>query len=213
MANPFSYLNPFVWTIFKRQNPLQEIAIKAKTSFFEHKLGQRIELENFKKMYQVVQKPLPINKVAGSNPEDKELIRALTAASNALSFAFYERYQKNKHAIYHIRDIESYLENVFNPSLKKAATDCHVTVQDLPRSWYEQLKEEEARLSDKEKAKILNQEKIEEWRKTTKFQSVKETQRFFDNLRNSDAWKRHEQLENVNEILGQIDNLAKQLPQ
>lgn len=164
-------------------------------------------------MYQVVQKPLPINQIASSDPKDKELIRALIAASNALSFAFYERYQKKSTNIYHIKRIEDYNNEVFNPSLEKAAADCHVTVQDLPRSWNQQLREQEARLSDKERMKILNQEKIGEWRKTTKFQSVKETQKFFDDLRNSDAWKRHEQLENVENIMDQIDSLAKQLPQ
>lgn len=146
--------------------------------------AQRIELENFKKMYGVVQKPLPINQITSTDPNDQKYIQGLQAASNALTLAFYEKYPQDR---YHISQVENYIKNEFEPSLQKAAKESYTTVENMPKSWYEQLKEKEAKLSAKEKQKTSQEREKEfkEWQKTTTYKSVEESKNFFEGMKNS----------------------------
>lgn len=162
-ANPFSYMNPLAW-IRGLQRVYYRNDLKAQNKRLEELYAQRIELENFKKMYAVVTAPLPQTMLASKSTEDIRYISDLEITGDTLNDAFYDRYQKNLKLLsyYHISRIRDFVDDKFTPELKKAAKDSYTTVQQLPKSsWYEQLKEKEAKLPAKEKQKNSNQRQAE----------------------------------------------------
>lgn len=180
-ANPFSYMNPLAWV-----RGLQRVYYRNHLEAQDKKLAdlysKRIELENFKKMYAAVSAPLPIERVASSSKEDIDDRNGLVTAGNQLNLAFYERYGNDTY-YYHISRIKDYVDEQFSPELKKAAQDSYTAVQDLPKSWYEQLKAKEAKLPIKEKQKTpaQRQKEFKEWQANTKFETVKKQKEFFAN--------------------------------
>lgn len=179
---PVNALIPFSWfTFYKKEQTLsktlKEIANKLKLA---HLYNQRIELENFKKMYDAVSEPLPINQIASANSEDQKYLQEFLRTRNAFIQAFYERYPQD---LYHASRIDEYAKNVFDPLLKQTAKESSTTIQELPESWYEQLKKQEAKLSaqERQKSSAERQKEFKEWQANTNFESVKKQKEFFEN--------------------------------
>lgn len=159
-AYRFEYINPIVW--LRQKNITLACA-------------QRIELENFEKMYWAVSKPVHINEVANQDPVQ---YKKLQNARKALMNAFYQRYPQNR---YHASRVGAYRKEKF----ESLASKFNDMVEPLSKPWYEQLKEQEAQLSPQEKQKtaVERQAEFKEWQQANA--AAQKRNQFFEEWRNN----------------------------
>lgn len=180
--NPFLYVNPAAWLRGIQRVYYRKQLEEAHKRLFELS-AQRLELENYKRMYSLLNANLEKTDAKSQNEQEIRYRQNLTTTINQLNLAFYEKYQKETDS-YHISRTQAYINEKFTPIINQAAKESYTTVEPLPQSWYEKLKEKEAKLPAKEKQKTTDQRQAEfkEWQE--KYNSkAKERNDFFEEWR------------------------------
>ena len=150
-ANIFSFLNPFAWFILNKQierpaEILEEIANKVKLKNY---LTARYELDNLGKIYRTY-------KPNWNKDYAMESRSALEGCFTMLQLKLSATEQKD--FVYLCR-MPYFKKTIFRPALSTLAQEHNISER-LPKSWYEELKEDETELSDEEKQKTRHNVKL-----------------------------------------------------
>lgn len=162
--NLFSYVNPVTWL-----RGIQKIYYRKQLEDANKRLfnlsAQRLELENYEHMYSLLNASLEKIDKTSKSDEDVRARQNLMTPINQLNLAFYKKYQEANNYNYHISEVQNYMNEKFTPLLNQTAKECYTTVQQLPKFWYEQLKEKEAKLPahEKQKTSVERQTEFKDW--------------------------------------------------
>ncbi|GMU19167.1 MAG: hypothetical protein AMXMBFR12_03590 [Candidatus Babeliales bacterium] len=156
------------------------------------------EYENMKKIrHSILKQEKEHRNNVPTSEQDGSFLKALQDDRNRLNEVFFDAQQKWQLAtlIYQLYQFEDVGKNSVNPALKKAQKEANI--QELPKSWSEQLKEKEAKLSaqERQKSSAERQKEFKEWQANTNFESVKSTREFFNSLIN--YWKAQDQIKQL----------------